>query len=74
MLAVELPNRTRLITNPEINAWLATCRLDPLAGRIRNVSPADTHDVMAFARYMQNAPAAIEKVTQLLAAITSSRT
>lgn len=69
MLRVELPNRSRLLMNPAINDWLAGCRLDPLAGRIRAVQPSDTHDLMAFARYMQNAPAAIEKVNALLAEI-----
>lgn len=69
MLRVELPNRSRLLMNPAINDWLAGCRLDPLAGRIRAVQPTDTHDLMAFARYMQNAPAAIEKVNALLAEI-----
>ncbi len=67
MFRVELANRDCWRRHPELDDWMASTRLDPFTSTFRARLGVDAEAGAHLTRYLENVPAAMTKLDQLLA-------
>ncbi|MEM9565481.1 MAG: NAD(P)/FAD-dependent oxidoreductase [Actinomycetota bacterium] len=69
--ADELRNVWAWSSEPELNEWVANCRLNALSGMLRNVDLADPDKQTLVERMLTAAPAAVDNLSRLAADVNA---
>ncbi len=72
MLAVSMMNQRRWSKNPELRNWIGQSRLDAFSAMASRVTPEETDKLALLQRYSKSAGPAAEKLTQLLAGMSTA--